>query len=102
MSIQQTTEIPEVQDTIVMLRQFSADEKIRQEVHYREKLLHDEATALCNARREGIEEGRAEGEDLKETEIIIKLLKKGKTPEQIADDLDISVQRVSDAIAGLR
>ncbi len=106
MSIQQTTEIPEVQDTIVMLRQLSADEKIRQEVHYREKLLHDEATALCNARREGIEEGRAEGraegEDLKETEIIIKLLKKGKTPEQIADDLDISVQRVSDAIAGLR
>ena len=61
MSIQQTTEIPEVQDTIVMLRQLSADEKIRQEVHYREKLLHDEATALCNARREGIEEGRAEG-----------------------------------------
>ena len=61
MDIQRTTTIPEVNETIVMLREMSADEKIRQEAYYREKRLHDEATALGNARREGIEIGRAEG-----------------------------------------
>lgn len=59
MTIQQTTTIPEVKDTIVMLRQLSADEKVRQEAYYREKRLHDEATALGNAKREGIAEGIA-------------------------------------------
>lgn len=36
-----------------MLRELSADEKVRQEAYYREKRLHDEATTLGNARREG-------------------------------------------------
>ena len=35
MEIQQRTTIPEVKDTIVMLRQLSADEKVRQEAYYR-------------------------------------------------------------------
>ena len=48
MAIQQTTQIPEVKDTIVMLRQLS------------EKRLHDEATALGSARREGRAEGMIE------------------------------------------
>ena len=103
MAIQQATEIPEVKETIVMLRQLSADEKVRQEAYYREKLMHDEASALGSARREGIEkgraEGRAEGEDAKEAEIIIRLFKKGKSPEQIADDLDISVEKVNNVIS---
>ena len=60
MAIQQTTQIPEVRDTIVMLRQLSADEQVRQEAYYREKRLHDEATALGNARREGKAELREE------------------------------------------
>ena len=58
MELQQKTDIPEVKDTIVMLRQLSADEKVRQEAFYREKQLHDEASALGSARREGIAEGR--------------------------------------------
>ncbi len=61
MAIQQTTNIPEVQDTIVMLRQLSADEKIRQEAYYREKQIHDEASALGSAKREGLAEGEAIG-----------------------------------------
>lgn len=65
MEIQKTTAIPEVKNTIVMLRQLSADEKVRQEAYYREKRLHDEASALGTARREGLaegmEKGRAEG-----------------------------------------
>ena len=63
MEIQSKTTIPEVQKTIVMLRELSADEKLRQEVYYREKRLHDEATALNGARREGMEEGIAIGQE---------------------------------------
>ena len=46
MAIQKSTTIPEIQDTIVVLRQLSADEQVRQEAYYREKILHNEATAL--------------------------------------------------------
>ena len=75
MAIQQTTQIPEVRDTIVMLRQLSADEQMRQEPYYREKRLHDEATALGNARREGKAELREEK--------ISQMRKLGFTEEQI-------------------
>ena len=54
MEIQRTTMIPEVNDAIVILRELSADEKIKAEAFYREKRLHDEATALGSARREGV------------------------------------------------
>ncbi len=94
MSIQQATTIPEVQDTIVMLRHLNADEKVRQEAYYREKLLHDEASALGNARREGEAKGRAEGEEKKENEIILKMYKKGKSPEQISDDLELPIEKI--------
>lgn len=77
MAIQQTTQIPEVKDTIVMLRQLSADEQVRMEAHYREKRLHDEATALGSARREGkIEERNA---------LAMKMRQKGYTEEQIKE-----------------
>ena len=102
MAIQEATTIPEVQDTIVMLRHLSADQQVRQEAYYSEKLLHDEASALGNARREGIAEGKAEGEviglakgeEKKEAEIITKMYKKGKSPEEISDDLEISIEKV--------
>ena len=54
----------EIGDTIVMLRELSADDKIRQEAYYREKRLHDEATALGHARREGEAIGMAKGEQI--------------------------------------
>ena len=90
MAIQQATTIPEVQDTIVMFRHLSADQQVRQEAYYREKFLHDEASALGSARREGKEK--------KEAEIIIKMYKKGKSPEQISDDLEIPIERVTTVI----
>ncbi|MBR2175686.1 MAG: hypothetical protein IJ861_01915 [Clostridia bacterium] len=61
MDIQSTTKSPEVQKTIVMLRELSADEKLHQEVYYREKRLHDEASALKGAMREGIAIGEERG-----------------------------------------
>ena len=80
MAIQQTTKIPEVKDTIVMLRQLSADEQVRMEAHYREKRLHDEATALGSARREGV------------LDTLADLVKKGLlTIEQAAEEANMSV-----------
>lgn len=48
-------------NTIVTLRELSADEQKKREAYYREKRLHDEATALGNARCEGIAKGIIEG-----------------------------------------
>ena len=77
MELQQTTTIPEVKNTIVMLRQLSADEQVRREAYNNEKRLHDEASALGNERRKGRAEGRAELVDM--------WRKRGMTEEQIKD-----------------
>ena len=57
MDVEATTQIKEVKKAIVVLRELNADDQLRAEAHYREKRLHDEATALGHARREGKEEG---------------------------------------------
>lgn len=89
MEVQKTTTIPEIQDTIVLIRHLSADEKVRQEAYYREKRLHDEANALGSAKREGIEIGRAEGIKIGETNAINALKemwrKQGYTEEKIKE-----------------
>ena len=93
MALQQSTSIPEIQKTIVILREMSADEQIREEARRREKRLHDEATALNHARKEGIEKGRAEGEAIGEARgraegiasVAEAMRKKGYTEEQIKD-----------------
>ena len=38
----------------IILFQLSADDEVQREAYYREKCLHDEATALGSARREGV------------------------------------------------
>ena len=63
--------------TTVILREMSADEQIREEARRREKRLHDEATALNHARKEGIEEGIAS--------VAEAMRKKGYTEKQIKD-----------------
>ncbi|MGN0605542.1 MAG: Rpn family recombination-promoting nuclease/putative transposase [Oscillospiraceae bacterium] len=62
MDIETRTQIKEVRDAIVILRELNADEKIKQEAYYREKRLHDEASSLGFARREGETIGMAKGE----------------------------------------
>ena len=61
MDVETTTQIQEVKKAVVVLRELNADEKVRKEAYYREKRLHDEATALGHARREGKAEGVVEG-----------------------------------------
>ena len=91
MEIQNKSTIPEVHETIVKLRELSADEKLKREAYYREKRMHDEASAIIGSRREGRAEGLAEGlakglaeGRTKERDIIIKNMRKnGFTEEQI-------------------
>ena len=47
-------------EIVVEYAKLSADEQIRMEAYYREKRMHDEASALGSARREGRAEGRAD------------------------------------------
>ena len=84
MDVETTTQIQEVKKAIVVLRELNADDQLRAEAHYREKRLHDEATALGHARREG----RAEGREERDTELAEKWRKKGYTEEQIKELLD--------------
>ena len=68
--------------TIVILRELSADEQVREEARRREKRLHDEATALNHAKKEGVVEGEARGRSQRDAEM---WRKKGYTEEQIRD-----------------
>lgn len=83
MELETTTQIKEVRDTIVILRELNADEKVRQEAYYREKRLHDEATALSYARREGEAVGLKKGVEKERQETIAKLRAMGMTDDDI-------------------
>ena len=55
------TKIPEISKAVMIIHEMSEDEKVQEIARIREKALHDEATALGHARREGRAEGRQIG-----------------------------------------
>lgn len=55
------TNVPIMKKAVNVIYDMSEDTKIREIARLREKALHDEASALKNAKEEGKEEGRAEG-----------------------------------------
>ncbi|MGN0609523.1 MAG: hypothetical protein ACI4J6_09975 [Oscillospiraceae bacterium] len=55
------TKVPAISKAVMIIHEMSEDEKVQEIARIREKALHDEATALGHARREGRAEGRAEG-----------------------------------------
>ena len=57
MALQEATQIPETKKSIVEIRYLSEEEKIRLQAEYREKALHDEASAMSDARMKGFAEG---------------------------------------------
>ena len=54
MSTTNNTTILEVRDAGIVLRDFQADERMRQEAWYREKQMRDEASQIDDAFEEGI------------------------------------------------
>ena len=85
-----------------MLRELSADEKLRQQVYYREKRLHDEASALNGARREGIEIGLVQGRAEGRTEGIEIGLVKGKAEGKAEGLAEGSMKKQNELIAKMR
>lgn len=55
------TNVQEINQAILVLRELSADEKMRYMADMREKALHDEATAIHAAIEKGIEQGLKKG-----------------------------------------
>ena len=51
-----------MQKAVRVIYDMSEDARIREAARLREKALHDEASALKNAKAEGIEEGMTEAE----------------------------------------
>lgn len=75
------TNIPIMEKAVNVIYDLSEDTKIREMARIREKALHDEASALYNAKNEGRTEGRIE-----ERNEIIKIMRsKGMTEEEIQD-----------------
>ena len=82
------TDVPTMKKAVRVIYDMSEDTRIKEIARLREKALHDEASALGNARREGIEEGRAEGRAEERLKIAENLRKSGMTEEQIKQILD--------------
>lgn len=55
------TNVQEINQAILVLRELSADEKMRYMADMREKALHDEATAIHAAIEKGMEQGMKKG-----------------------------------------
>lgn len=81
------TNVPIMKKAVNVIYDMSEDTKIREIARLREKALHDEASALKNAKEEGKEEGRAEGRAEGKAEeranAIIRMRALGFTEEQV-------------------
>ena len=71
--------MPIIQKAVKVIYDMSEDTKTRELVRLREKALHDEASALKQAKNEGIEVGRAEERNI----IIEKMRAMGMSEEKI-------------------
>jgi flagellar biosynthesis/type III secretory pathway protein FliH len=91
----ENTNVREINQAIVVLRELNADEKMRYISDMREKALHDEANALNSAKKSGFNEGMKQGKikgleqgkkegAIEERKLIVSQLKaSGMTDEQI-------------------
>ncbi len=71
------TEVPEIKEAIGMLKNLSADEKMREEAWLREKTIRDYISGMSNAEKKGRQEER--------NRTIDKMRLKGYTEEQIQE-----------------
>ena len=77
------TDIPIMKKAVKVIYDMSEDTKIREVARLREKALHDEASALKNAKAEGISIGKNEGKNEERAKLIANMKALGMTDEQI-------------------
>ena len=84
--------IPEVRDAGIVLNDFQADERMRQEAWYREKQMRDEASQIDDAYEEGIEEGIEKGIAKGTFQTLVRLVNRGRlTLSEAAEEAGVSV-----------
>mgnify|MGYP005607267179 CR=1 FL=1 len=102
------TNVKEIQEAVLILREMSADEKMKELARRRELALYDRITDLevsrAEGRAEGLEEGmqkgKAEGleeglqKGIEKTKKIFKLFMQGYTIKQISEELEISENQI--------
>jgi predicted transposase/invertase (TIGR01784 family) len=83
----ESTNVKEINQAILVLRELNADEKMRYLADMREKALHDEANALNSAEKRGekrgLAKGRAEGKMEERMSMIAKMKASGMSDDQI-------------------
>lgn len=72
----ENTNVQEIHDAIVILKELSADEKTRHMALRREMAFNDQMNAYAAYKKEGIEEGRKEGRKEGREETLIEALEK--------------------------
>ncbi len=81
------TNVPIINKAVNVIYDLSEDTRMREMARIREKALHDEASALANAKNKGLKEGRIEGiaigEANKEAALIANMRAIGMSEEQI-------------------
>ena len=109
MAIIDSATIPEVRDAGIVLNDFQADERMRQEAWYREKQMHDEASQIDDAIEEGIaigiekgitkgiEEGIEKGIEKGTLQTLVRLVDRGRlTLSEAAEEAGVSVSEFED------
>ena len=101
MAIIDSATIPEVRDAGIVLNDFQADERMRQEAWYREKQMHDEASQIDDAIEEGIaigiEKGITKGIEKGTLQTLVRLVDRGRlTLSEAAEEAGVSVSEFED------
>ncbi len=85
------TNVPAIQRAVVVIRDMSADERIREAAIQRETMLHDKATALRFARdtgyTEGMEKGMEKGAKQERLRTVQNIIKNGNFSAEQALEL---------------
>ncbi len=79
------TNVPIMNKAVNIIYDLSEDTRIREMARLREKALHDEASALANAKNEGISIGEAKGRNEERNALIEKMRKRGMSEDEIKE-----------------
>lgn len=77
------TKVPIMERAVNVIYDLSEDTRVRELARMREKALHDEASALANAEKRGMEKGIEKGIEKGRNFLISKWKAQGMTDEQI-------------------
>ena len=84
----------EIKEAMDILYEISGDKESIMLANMREKALMDEQSRLKGAKEEGIQEGIKEGSNEKAILIAKKMLKKGKSIEEVSELTELSIEEV--------